>query len=188
MKPAYTMRNCTRCGRYGRFAVRWPDGHVCRTCHDRALRIRGHCPGCDADRALPGLRPGDNTPVSPDCAGFTISYQCARCSAEGKLHAQRLCTRCTFADRLAELLDEGTGHIRPALEPLREALVAMDNPLTGLTWLYSRPGRCGSPADLLRGLGPRPDRADPRGLPHPPALAGRRPPARTPHGLLSAYS
>jgi hypothetical protein len=68
------------------------------------------------------------------------------------LHGGRLCTRCTFSDRLAELLDDGTGQIRPELAPLVEHLLAMNNPLTGLTWLYPRRGRPG-PADLLRGLG-----------------------------------
>jgi hypothetical protein len=41
-----------------------------------------------------------------------------------------------FTDRLTELLDDGTGQIHPGLRPLFEALIAMDNPLTGLTWLY----------------------------------------------------
>jgi hypothetical protein len=43
---------------------------------------------------------------------------------------------------LAELLDDGTGRIRPELSPLAEHLLAMNNPLTGLTWLY--PARAAS--------------------------------------------
>ena len=35
------IRDCARCGRRGNFAARWPDGHVCRTCHDRGLRHHG---------------------------------------------------------------------------------------------------------------------------------------------------
>ncbi|MEV5085330.1 hypothetical protein AB0K74_43590 [Streptomyces sp. NPDC056159] len=46
-----------------------------------------------------------------------MSYQCSRCGAEDKLHRARLCTRCTIADRLDELLDDGTGRIRPELLP-----------------------------------------------------------------------
>ncbi len=161
MSPAYTpeqcerwyKRTCSRCSRHGWFAANWPDGHVCRTCHDKALRIRGHCPGCGHDRALPGLRRGDQAPICPDCAGFTVSYQCTRCGFEGKLHAGRLCTRCTLADRLTELLDDGTGHIRRELLPLVDSLLCMDNPLSGLTWLDMRKGRCGSADDLLRRLG-----------------------------------
>jgi len=49
-----------------------------------------------------------------------------------------LCTRCTFADRLAGLPDDGTGRIRPELVPLADSLLAMDNPLSSLTWLCTR--------------------------------------------------
>ncbi|WP_331746269.1 hypothetical protein OG936_39720 (plasmid) [Streptomyces sp. NBC_00846] len=162
MSPAYTTaeqyerwhkKTCSRCTRHGCFAARWPDGYVCRTCHDKALRVRGHCPGCGADRALPGLRADDHASICPDCAGFTVSYQCVRCGHEGKLHARHLCTRCTFADRLTELLDDGTGRIRPELVPLADSLLAMDNPLSGLTWLYTRKGRTDSPEHLMRRLG-----------------------------------
>jgi hypothetical protein len=133
-EPSF-KKDCARCGRYGYFADRWPDGHVCRTCHDRALRVRGRCPGCRQDRVLPGLA-ADGTAVCTACAGFRQSYACSRCGADGKLHGGRRCTRCTLDDRLAELLGDGTGHVRPELRPLHQALVAMDNPLTGLTWLY----------------------------------------------------
>jgi hypothetical protein len=142
-------KTCARCGRHGYFAGVWPDGIVCRTCYDRALRTRGRCPGCGQDRVLPGRV--DGTAVCRDCAGIRVSFACTRCGEEGKLHGGRLCTRCTLADRLARLLDDGTGRIRPELVPLAEALTAMDNPLSGLTWLYPRRAT-GSPADLLRAL------------------------------------
>lgn len=147
------MTQCCRCGRRRNKAGTWPDGHVCRTCSDRAMRIRGTCPGCGQERALPGRRPSDGTAICTTCAGFSQSLACTRCGVEDKLHAGRLCTRCTFADRLAELLDDGTGRIRPELVPLADCLLAMDNPLSGLTWLYPRTGRTGSAGDLLRRLG-----------------------------------
>jgi len=143
---------CCRCGRRKNKAGAWPDGHVCRTCADRALRTRGTCPGCGQERALPGLRPGDGTAICAGCAGFSQSFTCARCGFEGKLHGGRLCTRCAFADRLADLLDDGTGRVRPELVPLAGSLLAMDNPLSGLTWLYPRKGRPGSAGDLMRRL------------------------------------
>jgi hypothetical protein len=147
------LGECCRCGRRRNKAGAWPDGHVCRTCFDRALRARGICPGCGQERVLPGRRPGDGAAICPGCAGFSQSFTCARCGFEGKLHAGRLCTRCAFADRLAGLLDDGTGAIRPGFAPLADALLAMDNPLSGLTWLYPRQGRSGSADDLLRRLG-----------------------------------
>jgi integrase len=81
------------------------------------------------------------------------SYACARCGQEDQLHARRLCTRCTLSDRLAVLLDDGTGRVRPELLALHELLVAMDNPRTGLNWLGGRATNPAAPAKLLRGLG-----------------------------------
>ena len=180
------IAECCRCGRRKNKAGSWPDGHVCRTCADRAVRTRGTCPGCGQERALPGRRPGDGAAICTDCAGFSQSFACARCGFEGKLHGGRLCTRCALADRLADLLDDGSGRIRPELVPLADSLLAMDNPLSGLTWLYSRKGRAGSAGRPAAAPRPRGDRADPRGIPWPPALAGRRPPAGAPDGLRRA--
>ncbi|MEU0507584.1 hypothetical protein [Nocardia sp. NPDC005998] len=162
MSPAYRTaeqyerwhkKRCARCGRFGCFAAAWPEGHVCRTCHDRALRIRGHCPGCGDNRALPGLRPTDRMPICAGCAGFTVSYLCSRCGHEGKLHRRRLCTRCTFADELADLLSDDTGLIRTELAPLAAHLLTMNAPLSGLCWLKHRKVRDRAPADLLAELG-----------------------------------
>ncbi len=147
------MAECCRCGRRKNKAGSWPDGYVCRTCSDRAIRTRGICPGCGEDRALPGRRPADGAAICTTCAGFSQSFACARCGFEDKLHAGHLCTRCTFAGRLAGLLDDGTGRIRPELVPLADSLLAMDNPLSGLTWLCTRNGRTDSPEHLLRRLG-----------------------------------
>jgi hypothetical protein len=143
---------CCRCGRRRHKAGSWPDGHVCRTCSDRAVQTRGACPGCGQERALPGRRPGDGAAICTDCAGFSRSFACSRCGFEGKLHGGRLCTRCAFADRITEVLDDGSGRIRPELVPLAGSLLAMDNPLSGLTWLYRRRDRAGSASDLLRRL------------------------------------
>ena len=140
------QRTCARCARFGCFAARWPDGHVCRTCHDKALTVRGCCPGCGQDRILPGRR--DATAVCTECAGFTYSYACSRCGTEGKLHGGRRCSRCTLSDRVTEVLDDGTGRIRSQLEPLAAALTGMDRALSGLVWLHT-PAAVG----LLHSLG-----------------------------------
>jgi hypothetical protein len=147
------MAECCRCARRRHKAGSWPDGFVCRTCSDRAVRTRGVCPGCGQERALPGRRPSDGAAICTTCAGFSQSFACTRCGFEDKLHGGRLCTRCTFADRLGEVLDDGSGRIRPELVSLSDSLLAMDNPLSGLTWLYARKGRTGSADDLLRRLG-----------------------------------
>ena len=147
------VAECCRCGRRRHKAGSWPDGFVCRTCADHAVRCRGVCPGCGKDRALPGRRPGDGIAICATCAGFSQSFACSRCGLEDKLHGGRLCTRCAFASRLTQLLDDGTGQIRPELAPLAGFLLTMDHPLSGLTWLCARKGQPGSPEDLLRRLG-----------------------------------
>lgn len=147
------ITECCRCGRRKFKSGSWPDGHVCRTCHDQALRIRGRCPGCGHDRVLPGLREHDRAPICPDCAGFRMSFRCSRCRAEGKLHGGRLCTRCTLSDRLRELLADESGEIRPELAPLAKSLLNARHPLSILGWLYTRKGQTGSPETLLRQLG-----------------------------------
>ncbi|MEO3853241.1 hypothetical protein ABGB09_37515 [Streptomyces sp. B8F3] len=147
------MAECCRCGRRRHKAGTWPDGYVCRTCSDRAVRIRGTCPACGQERALPGLRPGDGAPICTTCAGFSQTFDCSRCGFEGKLLGRRLCERCTLTDRLTALLDDGTGRIRPALVPLFDLLVAMDKPRSGLAWLAMRRDQPGNAAQLLRRLG-----------------------------------
>jgi hypothetical protein len=114
---------------------------------DRGLRLHGTCPGCGQSRILPGQRPEDGEPICTTCAEFKPSYACSRCGEEGKLHAKRLCSRCALTDRLTELLDDGSGQVRPDLLPLLHSLTSMENPLTGLTWLYEKYN-----PDMLRGL------------------------------------
>lgn len=147
------MAECCRCGLRRHKAGTWPDGYVCRTCSDRAVRTRGTCPGCGEDRALPGLRPGNGAAICTTCAGFSQTFDCSRCGFEGKLLGGRLCERCTLTDRLTALLDDGTGRLRPALVPLFDLLVTMDKPGSGLAWLDMRRGQLGNASQLLRRLG-----------------------------------
>jgi hypothetical protein len=53
------------------------------------------------------------------------------------LHAGKLCDRCTLTDKLTRLLADDTEQIHPRLAPLFEALVAMENPHSGLNWLHT---------------------------------------------------
>ena len=43
-----------------------------------------------------------------------------------------------LTDRVSELLDDGTGRIRPELQPLAELITTMTRPRSGILWL-SRP-------------------------------------------------
>jgi integrase len=130
------IRTCARCGRRAAKTANWPDGPICRTCHDRAARTRGRCPGCQVERLLPGRR-ADDMPICRDCAGITRSFFCDRCGFEGLLCRGRLCERCTLTDKLTAVLDDGTGQINPALLALFDALTSMAKPRSGLHWLRS---------------------------------------------------
>ncbi|MEV0621804.1 hypothetical protein AB0I81_51360 [Nonomuraea sp. NPDC050404] len=146
------MAECCRCGRRRHKAGHWPDGYICRTCADRAIRVRGTCPGCDQDRALPGRRSSDGAAICTTCAGFSQTFACSRCGFEGKLLGGRLCERCTLSDRLTAVLDDGTGRIRPELRPLFDLLAAMEQPGSGLAWLAMRRNHPGNAAALLQRL------------------------------------
>lgn len=57
-------------------------------------------------------------------------------------------TRARLQACLADLLDDGTGQIRPELQPLADNLTAMPKPDRALNWLRNNP----QAADYLRGL------------------------------------
>lgn len=145
MNPSYDTREkyerwhiriCARCGRQAAKAANWSDGPICRTCFDKATRTYGPCPGCRAERLLPG-RDSTGTPLCRDCAGITRDFFCNRCRFEGRLLGGRLCERCTLTDRLTVLLDDGTGRIHPPLAPLFDQLRTIQRPVLGLGWIQS---------------------------------------------------
>lgn len=83
---------------------------------------------------LPG-RDATGTPTCRDCAGITRSFFCDRCGFEGLLLGGRLCEHCTLSDKLAHLLDDGSGAIAAPLRPLATAVLSMDRPKLRLLWL-----------------------------------------------------
>lgn len=133
-------RTCARCGNCAWPAASFPEGHLCRPCLTAALAVTGTCPGCGTtDRALPGLR--DGTRICRDCAGITRHFSCLRCGTEtgmapgSRRGHSRLCGPCAVAWTAARLLDDGTGAIAPALEPLAAALAAAPSADATFNWL-----------------------------------------------------
>jgi hypothetical protein len=137
--------DCVRCDRRAAKAANW-EGVLCRACYDKALQIRGRCPGCESDRLLPGRR-DDAAAICRGCAGITRNFFCDRCGFEGLLLRQRLCERCTLTDKLTAALDDGTGCVHPPLVPLLDVLRSMDKPKSGLKWVTTLAVR-----DLLQNL------------------------------------
>lgn len=135
------MAECCRCGRRRHKAGTWPDGYVCRTCSDRAVRTRGTCPGRGQDRALPGIRPDDRASICTTCAGFSQTFDCSRCGFEGKLLGGQL------LELPAPVVADALGYHHKTTTRLRNE--------TGGTWSRYAPGDHGrSPAGWApRGTG-----------------------------------
>jgi len=125
---------------------RWPDGPICSGCFAKALETYGCCDRCGVDRLLPGVSP-DGQCWCTDCAGGLGNFTCTRCGREGWMEQRGLCGRCVLTDRVTELLDDGTGRVRPELEPLADLITSMARPRSGILWL-SRP----APQRVLRAI------------------------------------
>lgn len=135
----YHKGTCVRCRRKGASRAAFWEGLICRTCCEKAANTRGTCPECGTDRLLPGRR--GQVAICRDCAGITRDFHCDRCGTEAHLLGGRLCERCTLADRLDELLDDGTGKPPPWLTPLHETILAMPRPKSALAWLRGSKAR-----------------------------------------------
>ncbi|GAA3515065.1 hypothetical protein FHR32_007979 [Streptosporangium album] len=61
-------------------------------------------------------------------------YICTRCGQEGRKQRKGVCSRCVLTERLDELLDDGTGRIRPELIALYDGLRQATRPRSIFTW------------------------------------------------------
>jgi len=116
---------------------RWPEGWLCSGCYAKACETYGVCGGCEVDRLLPGIGLAGELWCT-DCAGGLGDFTCSRCEEEGWMHYRGICGRCVLKDRLAVVLDDGTGQIRPELVRLFDLVTSMERPRSGILWL-SRP-------------------------------------------------
>ena len=149
---------CARCARPirtrgtgpipGSIAVarQWPDGPVCSGCVAKAVETFGVCDCCGIDRMLPGRGP-DGQRWCTECAGGLGDFTCTRCGREGWIEQRGVCGWCVLHGHVSELLDDGTGRIRPELQPLADLICSMDRPRSGIRWL-TRP----EPQGILRAL------------------------------------
>jgi hypothetical protein len=125
---------CARCDRAIVTSwTHWPEGYLCSTCRTHALETYGTCAGCGADRLTPGIAPGGGR-LCTDCAGGLGDFTCEACGREGIRYRRGTCGNCVLAERLAVLLDDGTGRVRPELAPFAAALSQMRRPRVGMTW------------------------------------------------------
>jgi hypothetical protein len=70
-----------------------------------------------------------------DCAVCGQRAPCRRTTPD----RSPICFRCQLERRLGQLLAGPDGHIPAALVPVRDAIVSVDNPVTGIGWLHRSP-------------------------------------------------
>lgn len=130
---------CAHCGASRPPTARWPEGPVCDPCYGAALRRRGVCAGCGAQRRLVSP-PGPAAARCCDCAGLAPMHVCSACGIEDKLFEQGRCARCALARRADDLLTGADGTVPAALVPLRDAIVASASPRKAFNWLRNGAG------------------------------------------------
>jgi integrase len=135
-KASPNLAPCHRCGREVRVGIarRWPAGHICTTCFVAAMETYATCAGCGRHRITPGLDPAGH-PLCPPCAGLTVPFTCTRCDREALRYSEDACGHCVLSERLALLLDDGTGRIRPELLPFHQHVCQMSRPRAGILWI-----------------------------------------------------
>jgi hypothetical protein len=141
-------RECCRCRRIQPVNAEWPIGPVCSACYEY---VRSHpevCASCGKIQPLIAGDAGKRTTCGP-CAGADVEYNCRRCGEGGRIYADRTCSRCVLGDRLDDLLQQADGAIASQLRPVRDALVAVEHPVTILGWL-----RKSASARLMASLAP----------------------------------
>jgi integrase len=126
---------CGRCDRPCRSNTRhWPDGHICPGCYVTAIETYGACDGCGQHRLTPGRGTAGEV-LCLGCAGIGGNHICRACGREALFHTAGTCGNCVLAQRLAVLLDDGTGKVRAELEPFHRQIATMPRPRTGLLWI-----------------------------------------------------
>ena len=138
---------CARCGQDRPPTARWPEGPVCDTCYNAALRRRVPCASCGQTRR-PVSPPGPDADTCARCAGLPVTSMCADCGTEDKMSEKHRCARCSLQRRAAALLSGGTGQVPGELAAVLTAICSARNPRTALNWL-----RAGAGAAILADLG-----------------------------------
>lgn len=124
---------CVHCGADRPPAARWPEGPVCDPCYAAAVRPRGSCASCGAERGLVAP-PGPDATTCADCARLPATHSCTDCGIEDKLHERGRCAPCALRRRTRDLLRGGDEHIPPALAAVYQAIATTETPRTALNW------------------------------------------------------
>lgn len=127
---------CDRCGGHYMVVANWPGESVCGYCYQAAKRVTGIF-ACGHQGVLPGII--DDRPACRRCSGVTLNVDCVACGTEAELYSGGKCQRCVLGDAATRLLtNPDTGMVAPQLQVIVDALIAMQRPNSGLTWIRQR--------------------------------------------------
>ncbi|MFF1345956.1 hypothetical protein ACFVZJ_08140 [Streptomyces sp. NPDC058322] len=156
------LETCTVCGEQRMVSIRTPKGPICPNCRPLPTLVcsicgrtapctlskltgQPRCGGCDRRQArcticgrLRGIHSGTaDTPVCGPCTApdAELWRPCPTCGAAERLRAAGSCPRCTWRQRLDELLTSASGSISSKLQALHHALAGTERAGTALRWL-----------------------------------------------------
>lgn len=140
---------CAHCGAERPPTARWAEGPVCDPCYIAALRRRGTCTGCGAERRLVSP-PGPGATRCCDCSGLAPMHTCSVCGREDKLYERGRCDRCALARRTTALMTGPDGVVPADLVGVHDTIAASPTPRKALNWLRQGAG-ASILAELARG-------------------------------------
>jgi hypothetical protein len=135
------LGNCEECGDERPITSRNHGQALCSTCYVRVGPKRP-CGRCGRVRRIAKKATVDQPELCYGCWWEPIAV-CSRCGNEGMCNGIKkgapLCLRCRLDDRITAALTGPDGTIAEALAPVREAVLAVDNPRSGHVWMGRSP-------------------------------------------------
>ncbi|MGH3183972.1 MAG: hypothetical protein ACRDOE_19015, partial [Streptosporangiaceae bacterium] len=123
---------CSICGRRAPCETSMATGQPwCGACQQRWAQ----CSACGKTRPVRGgsrARPLCLACLKPEASSW---HACPACGEEARIRPGRPCLRCALRRKLAGLLADGSGDIRPELRALHDSLAGAGRPATVLGWL-----------------------------------------------------
>lgn len=130
---------CDECGEEEAISSRNHGRALCSSCYVRVGPKRA-CGRCGRVRRIARRATADHPDLCHAC-WWEPTAVCSRCGEEGMCNGIRkgrpLCLRCRLDDRITGALTGPDGTIPQSLAPVREAVLAVDNPRSGHVWMRS---------------------------------------------------
>lgn len=131
--------SCDECGQQKPITSRNHGRALCANCYWR-LGPKRACGRCGRVRRIAKRATADHPELCHACWWEPIAI-CSRCGKQGMCNGIKktapLCLRCRVGDRITAALIGPHGTIPERLAPVRDAVLAVDNPRSGHVWMRS---------------------------------------------------